>query len=198
MSSLYIQTWQDCYQGGNISDKKATIDKPIAVLGGGPSLPLDLAILYDTFRDNIVYMAINHHAQRIIPVDFMAFLDKPEYIKDFEIKLGFVDAIGDESTINITTHVDKANVYIDIPYWDDVESTSLAAIWAACWMGTKAVYLCGMNLFMTRPAYFYKWEGGYFPGQLEYKRSIYRKAFDTCEDPGRIRAISGPLTAVFK
>lgn len=184
MEQQRIEVLHDKYHG-----------RPIAVLGGGPSLPDDLKAL----PDDTILIAVKDHAFRLVVPDYWVFNDKPEKRANlFE-------------TINKYPEIPRLSIWQNhssftygrgATLWDGGFS-STTATWLACYMGGDPVILCGMDCYQGDMAYFYRAKMGrsvehpvmYFP--LVNHRSAWRGAFYHCPHSDRIKVASGPLVAIF-
>jgi hypothetical protein len=157
---------------------------PAAVLGGGPSLPVDLArVPVET-----LLIAVNHHALEYTNTSYIVFLDPlsnmPMPTKEIRHRGGIFISRQPE------TDVDLRGSGI----WG--RFSGQAACWFACYLGCDPVILCGMDLYRNPPP----------PDQVDnnaYKDPLslhleeWRQAFISCPHPERIRAMSGPLIEIF-
>jgi hypothetical protein len=182
MIHISISALRDLHQG-----------QPAAVLGGGPSLPADLACV----STETVLISVNHHALRLIEdqADYIVFMDKPENYPALRTALLGSMAVR-VSQIKGAGEVDLAGA----PYWDGGFSSTLAT-WLACWMGCDPVLLCGMDCYQGDQKYFYERtdiqfdQTFYYP--LENHLKAWRPALQKCQHPERIKAVSGPLVQIF-
>jgi hypothetical protein len=164
--------------------------EPIAVLGAGPSLPADL----ERLPAGAILIGVNHHAIKIIDVDYLVFMDYPGRIPDL------MAAVEAHEGRRITPMLAYTDYDIStVKFWDG-GFTAAFATWIACFLGGDPVLLCGMDCFTGDNCYFYESE---FPKHPSYHYSLdkhlgaWRKALDRCERPEVIRAVSGPLVDVF-
>jgi len=176
---------QNCQK--KISELYQTISKPVAVLAAGPSLPDDLISI---FQKKAVYIGINHHAERLVDLDFIVFTDRAEDVPGLKESL--------KSHKNKISMSNDSDYLLDVPYWKEGMTASLA-IWFACFAAKKEILLCGFDLWESNPSHFYKHSAGvgHLKGNLDHKINVHAKAWDECFKPERIRAVSGPLTQIF-
>ena len=162
---------------------------PAAVLGGGPSLPADMAKL----PPGCLLIAVNNHAFRICEPDFMVYNDRPEDFPDLGAAIfacaGKVVRVSPDPT---------GDVLFDVDVWTGFYSSNLAT-WFACWMGCDPVILCGMDCYQGDVKYFheYKDEPHLHYESDHYIRPWIEEAHNRCLHPERIRAMSGPLVGLF-
>lgn len=167
------------------------IGRPAAVLGGGPSLPGNLARV----PDDALLIAVNYHAFYHCTPDYMVYLDdplpEPEMMKVIRYK----------NVIKVCPESEYGgDVRMDVPYWrGNVSSTT--ATWLACWLGCDPVLLCGMDLYRGKqkhchpphkeapPAWSYPLD--------DHLRPWVEEAWAKLPHPQRVRVMSGPLTRVF-
>lgn len=165
--------------------------RPAAVLGGGPSLPGDLARL----PKNSLLISVNDHALHYCHPEFLVFLDIP----NAQILPELADAVDrfDGMRVSITPLSD-----IDLSgsgYWDG-GFTSTLATWLGCYLGCDPVILCGMDCYQGETKYCHPRPDFYHPVMdypLEMHFAGWRPALEKCPHPERIRAMSGPLVELF-
>lgn len=164
--------------------------RPAAVLGGGPSLPSDLARL----PENTVLIAVNNHALNFCAPDFMVFMDIPN--QQILPELG--NAV--ETFVGLkVSQTPLTDVELDEVYWDGGFSSALAT-WFACYLGCDPVILCGMDCYQGEIKYAVPRPDFYHPvmdAPLEDHLKAWRPALERCPHPERIRAMSGPLIEIF-
>lgn len=164
--------------------------RPAAVLGGGPSLTVDLARL----PAGCVLIAVNYHAFYHCQPEYMVYLDdplqEPEMMRVIRTKK--VTKVCPDSEYG-------GNVKMDVKYWrGNVSSTT--ATWLALWMGCDPVLLCGMDLYQGKtkhchaphkdvPAFHYP--------LADHLRTWQEEARNSIPHPERVRVMSGPLRIVF-
>ncbi len=164
--------------------------QPIAVLGGGPSLPDDVGRL----PAGCVMIMVNYHAVRILRPDYMVFMDSPSNI---EIS---IDTYYNFKGPRISQLTNWSDYILDVPYWDGGISSSLAT-WLACYMGGNPVLLAGMDCYSQKKPYFYEdkrlLNHPCFDYPLENHLKAWQPAQDKCPNSHVIRAVSGPLIEMF-
>ncbi len=163
-------------------------DRPVAVLGGGPSLPDDLRII----PADSVLVAVNDHAFHHCRPDYIVFCDRPTVDKDlFAAQEGMIGR-------RLCLYPEWCDFDLDVEIWYSGISASLAT-WFACWLTSGLVLLCGFDLYQT-PGY-YCHDGRRNEADaakpLENHLLPWRPARSRCRNGGRIRAVSGPLTEMF-
>lgn len=171
-----MSEWKDRYAG-----------RPAAVLGGGPSLPGDMAKL----PKDCILIAVNYHAFYLCQPDFMVYNDHPEQDPALfeEVRRHRATLVSPEPT---------SDIQFDIPVWVGFYISNCAT-WFALWLGCDPVILCGMDCYQGEKKYFHEYED----------KAAYHQPFDHhirpwIEDaknmlPGwqRVKAMSGPLVNVF-
>lgn len=175
-----------------------SIDKPIAVLGGGPSLPSDLAMI----PENCILVSCNHHAFRLVEPDYMVFLDPPNHC-----------AITDKDFKELTKNpkgakrISYANLELTDYYcineakFHTSSDTGVFGAWVASYIGKGDIYLCGFGLrAIEEPMHFYDDGKKVAWGGLTMDKKIKRweGLRDDIERPERVKAVSGILQTVFK
>jgi hypothetical protein len=159
-----------------------------AVLGGGPSLPGDLARL----PMPCLLIAVNYHALRICRPAFMVYNDQPE--SDPEL----VQALQDKTVIKVSPDP-TSDVLFDVKVWTGFYSSNTAA-WFALWIGCDPVILCGMDLYQGDRVYFHPTDrdAPSFHYPLDHHiRPWVEDGRNLLPHPERLRVMSGPLVSVF-
>lgn len=160
-----------------------------AILGGGPSLPDDMAKL----PKDCVLIGVNHHSLRLCKPDFIVYMDDLQKIPALQNGLNGYDG---------TVVSPFATSHVTLPkgqFWDGGFSSTLAT-WFALWSGYEPVILCGMDCYQGEQKYFYEREGFHHPvfdAPLENHLRAWRFALKRCPNPQHIRAMSGPLVEIF-
>ena len=171
--------------------KDVQCDLPAAILGGGPSLPGDLAKV----PGEALLFSVNEHALQLIRVDYLVFRDPPEKFPALKQTIQNFDGLR-LSQLMRWSDIDLSGVR----WWDAPFSSSLAT-WLACWMGCNPVLLCGMDLYQGKQKYFYDRSdfrltaSQVAPAGPQLR--TWRKGFEQCSHPERIKAVSGPLVNIF-
>ena len=175
-----------------INERNKHRGHPAAILGGGPSLPADYARL----PDRVLLFAVNDHAFHIgIQPHYMVVMDDP-HIKPELLRLS---QPGQSHT--------RIN---DLLEWTDVDlrgvhkpsmRSGLTAAWLALYYGCAPVYLCGMDLYQNGTRYChdrdeFMGKKAIYTEPLEDHLTAWRK-LKRYDPHGAIRAMSGPLTALF-
>jgi hypothetical protein len=171
-------------------------NRPVAVLGGGPSLPDDLKKL----PSNTIFMACNHHAFRLIKPDYMIFLDPPDQLQNPE----FVALCNDPQGAKRISYanLDHTDYYtINEAKFHTKSDTGVFAIWVASFITSGKIYLCGFNLRNpAEPMHFYakkhltvEWGGV----EMDKKIERFKAVRNGIERPERVEAVSGILQTVF-
>ncbi len=164
--------------------------KAAAILGGGPSLPKDLARL----PADCALIAVNHHAFRLCQPDFVVFMDDPLKVPEL------FQTLKDHAGVTKVCPFSMSDIVLPKHEWWDGGFSSTLATWFALWMGFNPVILCGMDLYQGKDKYFYEREGFYHPvfdAPIENHLRAWRKAYAHCPNPQNIRVMSGPLAEVF-
>lgn len=161
--------------------------RPAAVLGGGPSLPKDLARL----PKDCVLISVNDHAFHHCAPDVLVFQDKLIWAPAVQEVL---------KTFNGVVVSPQPESHVELPkgWWDGNQSSCLAT-WYACWMDYDPVILCGMDCYQGDIKYFHDYEDKpHFHYPLDHHiRPWVEEAHDMLPYPERVRAMSGPLIGVF-
>lgn len=167
-----------------------------AVLGGGPSLPGDMARLEKTYSAaagaRILLIAVNYHAPFICDPDFMIYNDDPN--SDPQL-LGAVNAA---KAIRVSPDP-SSDIEFDVPVWTGSYSSNTAT-WFALWMGCNPVILCGMDCYQGSKVYFHEYshDAPCFHYPLEdHLRAWKEDGKNLLPHVERVRVMSGPLTRVF-
>lgn len=169
-----MSEWKDRYAG-----------RTAAVLGGGPSLPGDMARLPEC----CVLIAVNHHALRLCAAEFIVYNDQPTGELAEAVALGRAIRVSAEPT---------SDIVFDMAVWTGFYSSNTAT-WFALHLGCDPVILCGMDCYQGERAYFHEYDD-----QPQFHLGIEHHMQPWVEDAKnmlpcweRVRAMSGPLAAVF-
>jgi len=160
--------------------------RPVAVLGGGPNLPEDLRKV----PDNSVLIGINYHAEILVRVDYMCFVDSPKHFPGMNTwvkiftgrRLTFIDGFSDWK--------------VDIPYLY-FGKTFPFAVWAALFISSGPVILCGMDCYTNGNHFHDPVEKFKFHDLKMENILIWQRVKSSVIEPERIRAVSGPLVHLF-
>ncbi len=161
---------------------------PAAVLGGGPSLPGDMARL----PENCILIAVNYHAFQLCRPDFMVYNDQPESDPLLEQAVRVANAIRVSSD-------PTSDIQFDVPVWTGFYSSNTAA-WFALWLGCNPVILCGMDCYQGERVYFhdYSHDTPCFHYPLEHHiRPWVEEGRNLLPHVERLKAMSGPLASIF-
>lgn len=161
--------------------------RPAAVLGGGPSLPADMARL----PKDCLLIAVNYHAFHLCQPDFMVYNDHPgqDPILEAEVQRHRAVLVSPEPT---------SDIEFDEPVWVGFYSSNTAA-WFALWMGCDPVILCGMDCYQGDRVYFHEYEDkpNYHLPLDHHIRPWIEDAKNMLPGWERIRVMSGPLVDLF-
>ena len=164
--------------------------QPAAILGGGPSLPSD----FERLPKNCVLIAVNYHAFHIpgVDINFMVYNDQPE--EDSIL----AEAVRARRAILVSSDP-SSDVEFDVPVWTGFLSSNTAA-WFALWMGCNPVILCGMDCYQGDRVYFHNYNHDcpafHYPVD-HYTRPWIEEGRNKLPHVERVKAMSGPLTAIF-
>lgn len=170
--------------------------RPAAILGGGPSLPGDVARL----PAGCVVFMVNYHALRLpesaLPgqIQFMVYNDHPSSSDELLDAVSHAPA----GVTKVNPSDESSDVVFDVEAWVGFYSSNLAA-WMALWMGCNPVILCGMDCYQGDAKYFHEYQD---QPQFHYPLAHHinpwiEDARNSCPHPERLRAMSGPLVGVF-
>jgi hypothetical protein len=166
---------------------------PIAILGGSPSLPNDVALL----PTGCILMAANHHAHLLgIETDYLVFKDDPKKRKNL------VPAIAAHRGEIISKLEPYTDYQINVKIYDR-GFTGMFCLGLASYMTSAEVILCGMDCYSGDTPYFHDQvfnKGAPLSAYLASWQLAWGKVkhIQGCENPERISAPSGPLTRIFK
>lgn len=166
------------------------VRKVAAILGGGPSLPGDLARL----PKDCTLISVNNHALKLCEPDYLVYMDDPARVP------ALAEALASFRGKKVNPKKELSDVLLPKGEMWDGGFSSTFATWFALWSGFETVVLCGMDLYQGERKYFYDRAGFYHPcfdDPLENHIRAWRLAFKHCPNPERIRAMSGPLVEVF-
>lgn len=159
-----------------------------AVLGGGPSLPGDLARL----PKGSILIAVNYHALYHCKPEYMVYNDHPE--SDPLL----LQAVKDFAGIRISPDP-SSDVEFDVDVWTGFYSSNTAA-WFALWLGCDPVVLCGMDCYTGERVYChdYSHDSPAFHYPLDdHLRPWYEEGVHRLPHVERVRVMSGPLARIF-
>ena len=171
------------------------VDRPVAILGGGPSLPSDLKKI-----PACTLVSCNHHALRLVDAHYMVFKDDPNNNWSTTYKY----AIKNTKAVKVSPIKGLTDIEINAPQRIlDTGETGKLATWFGCLLTRGTVYLCGMGLRQVdQPEHFYHdfdkkgTLGG--PKSMQRKIDAWMEAISLCYKPERIKAVSGPLKQYLK
>ena len=176
---LKMSSLQSRYEGKGIA---------AAVLGGGPSLPADLARL----PRRCLLIAVNYHALRLCRPVFMVYNDQPETDPDLALAV-------DKKAIVKVSPDPSSDILFDVPVWTGFYSSNTAA-WFALWMGCDPVILCGMDCYQGQQKYFHSYSlevpSHHYP-LTDHLRPWIEDGHHLLPHPHRLKVMSGPLVSVF-
>jgi hypothetical protein len=176
---LRMSTLQSRYEGKHVM---------AAVLGGGPSLPADMARL----PEKCLLIAVNYHAFHFCKPIFMVYNDQPE--GDLEL----MEAVNKKFVIKVSP--DKtSDILFDVPVWTGFYSSNTAA-WFALWMGCDPVILCGMDCYQGQEIYCHPYQDDqpsfHYP-LADHIRPWLEDGRNLLPHVERLKVMSGPLVNVF-
>lgn len=177
MNQLKMSSLKDRYAG-----------KAAAVLGGGPSLPADMALL----PKKVLLIAVNHHAFHLCRPHFMVYNDEPK------TDTGLTKAVREHEAVLISPEP-TSDIDFDVEVWTGFYSSNTAA-WFALWLGCDPVILCGMDLYQGEKKYFHAYEHDVpcFHYPLDHHlRPWVEEGRVKLPHVERLKAMSGPLAGVF-
>ena len=160
---------------------------PAAVLGGGPSLPVDMRKL----PEDCILIAVNYHAFLFCDPDYIVYNDQPE--SDPRL----LSAVQLAKAVRVSPDP-TSDIIFDMDVWTGFYSSNTAA-WFALWMGCSPVILCGMDCYQGQPYchpidhdepnFHYPVEHHIRPWREEGRASLPHIE--------RLRVMSGPLVDLF-
>jgi hypothetical protein len=163
--------------------------QPAAVLGGGPSLPGDMARL----PKKSILIAVNYHALHLCDPDFLVYNDDPA--SDPLL----AEAVYMTTATRVSQHP-STEIEFDMPVWTGFYSSNTAA-WFALWMGCDPVILCGMDCYQGEQLYCHPsnrdFPSRHYPLE-EHLRPWKEDGRNLLPHLERLRVMSGPLTKVFR
>jgi len=175
---ILMSTLRDAHKGS-----------PAAVLGGGPSLPADIARL----PSDCLLIAVNYHALHYVEPDYMVYNDAPSTNPLME------QAVKEHRTIHVSPEPSSDVVFDVESIWTGFFSSNTAA-WFALWLGCNPVILCGMDMYQG--AVKHCPPSTYHSPMFDYPLDFYMRPWaEDCQNsvphPERLRAMSGPLINLF-
>lgn len=160
-----------------------------AVLGGGPSLPSDMARL----PKGCLLIAVNYHAFYYCKPHYMVYNDTPETnpLQEHAVKLHRAIHVSPDPTSDVVFDVESV--------WTGHFSSNTAT-WFALWLGCDPVILCGMDCYQgpvkhCPPS---TYSNPLFDMPLDfYTRPWTEEGVRVLPNVERVKAMSGPLVSVF-
>jgi hypothetical protein len=176
MNKTLMSEYRNLYRG-----------RPAAVLGGGPSLPIDMGKL----PVNCVMIAVNFHALQLCSPEFMVYNDPPELNSAME------EAVRSFNGIRVSPEP-TSDIKMDVAAWIGFYSSNFAT-WFALWLGCAPVILCGMDCYQGEQKYFHEYEDKpHFHYPLDHHIAPWREeAKNMLPNWQRVKVMSGPLVDVF-
>lgn len=166
--------------------------RPAAVLGGGPSLPADMARL----PEGSLRIAVNYHYQALTgeDPDFMVFNDHMEPFP------ALAQAVRKTNAIKVTPDAENSDIIFDVDVWTGFYSSNTAT-WLALWMGCDPVILCGMDCYQGDQLYCHPSDGydcaAFHKPLAEILRPWIEDGKNLLPHQERLKVMSGPLVGVF-
>jgi hypothetical protein len=176
---LKMSNLQSRYEGKGIA---------AAILGGGPSLPNDLARL----PMPCLLIAVNYHAMKFCRPAFIVYNDQPE--GDPEL----LKAFQDRTVIKVSPDP-TSDIKFDVPVWTGFYSSNTAA-WFALWMGCDPVILCGMDCYQGDVKYCHPYttdQPSYHYPLDDHIRPWVEDGRNLLPNVERLKVMSGPLVNIF-
>lgn len=167
-------------------------NRPVAVLGGGPSLPEDLKQV----PKDAIMISCNHHAFKFVDPDYLCFLDDPH--ADY-LAQDLIEMINKRSSYKRISFrmIEFTDYYVinQIPKsFENVRDTGRFATWVACYVTMGNVYLCGMGLRDPKePEFIHSANPDEKEVPVGVRLKRWEEALSVCEKPDRIVFTSGPL-----
>lgn len=178
MEKLFLSEMKDRFAG-----------RAAAVLGGGPSLPSDIAQL----PKGCLLIAVNYHAFYYCKPHYMVYNDTPETnpLQEHAVKLHRAIHVSPDPTSDVIFDVESV--------WTGHFSSNTAT-WFALWLGCDPVILCGMDCYQgpvkhCPPSTYHN---PLFDMPLDfYTRPWTEEGVKVLPHVERVKAMSGPLVGVF-
>jgi hypothetical protein len=123
-----------------LKDFHQKIDRPIAVIGSGPSVMDD----FKKVPKDAICFAVNFHflEKGIFDFEYLAFLDDPHRGINAESKVKYYSRF---DGLRFSNKMDWTDVYCVDEEPLIIGDSGLFTIWIALYMTTDKVYVCGMN-----------------------------------------------------
>ncbi len=168
--------------------------RPAAILGGGPSLPNDMARL----PKDCLLIAVNYHYELLTgrAPDYMVFNDHPDEITNPL----FGEFVASTHAVRVSPTPKHTDVLFDVDAWTGFYSSNTAA-WFALWMGCAPVIMCGMDCYQgdqlyCHPADDYDCPAFHQP-LYEIMRPWMEDGMNLLPHVEQLKVMSGPLVGVF-
>lgn len=152
----------------------------IAVLGGGPTLLADLKRVPLA----AILIGVNQHTM-LLNLDYLVFQDAEIHpvVREAEAPL-------------CTHHRDLADIYTGIV--PDFGLSGGTAVWMADFLGAEQIIVCGCDNYTSGRRYWHSKPGATQPSDGYSGIDVWHRVRSLMARPEAVRAISGPLTEVFK
>jgi len=173
--------------------KKKHLGLPALILGGGPTLPIDV----NKSPPESLKIAVNHHAYFCgIDADYMVFCDRRWIQPDLN------EAVQQFQGVKISIYQGQSHYALPDDAWYNGTSATLA-VWLACYMGCDPVLLCGFNCYQGSRVYCH--DDAKKPSDIKHlvnaplqnHLDVWGPAISRCPNSQAIRAVSGPLITIF-
>ena len=168
--------------------------RPAAILGGGPSLPLDMARL----PKDCILIAVNYHYELLtgLTPEFMVFNDHPNEVVN--PLLG--EYVESTKAVKVSPTPKHSDILCDVDVWTGFYSSNTAA-WFALWMGCAPVILCGMDCYQGDQIYCHPFNGYDCPAFHQPLYDILRPWIEDGKNilphVEQLKVMSGPLVNIF-
>jgi hypothetical protein len=152
----------------------------IAVLGGGPSLLNDLKrVPFDA-----ILIGVNQHTL-LLNLDYIFYLDEAVF-----------DAVKDSDAPLCTHHRAQCHIWTGVIPEFDISGP--AATWMADYLGADRIIVAGCDNYSGARRYWHSTPGERQPDAISSSLGPWKKCRDYMARPEIVRAVSGPLTEIFK
>jgi len=175
----------------NLRSIRKKYKPPVAILGGGPSLPEDLK----NIPKDAILISANHHACRLVEPDYLCFLD-PWHIVSNDFKETYKKTKAKKISHGAVGYTDFYCIN-ECKEAHKFSDSGIFAAWVGGYITTGDIYLCGMNLRLHgEPMHFYDsgLTTGWGGASKEVKIDRWVRVIGSLDN--KVTALSGPLKEI--
>lgn len=130
-----------------------------------------------------VLIGVNQHAM-LMNLDYLVFQDRDIY-----------QVVRESDALLCTHHRDLADIYTGVI--PDFALSGGTAVWMADYFDAAQVIVCGCDNYTEGRRYWHSKPGDRLPADGYSGIEVWHRVRDHLTNPGRVQAVSGPLTEIF-